>query len=98
MPAAARQLVTTVCRWNGVPERAGRLVLDMTTPWTYSGAIPALSHADGVVTLVESQTFCLSGRGGDFLPGTPHGLFVLDSRVLSRWSSASTVTCWSRWP
>ena len=57
----------------------------MTTPWTYSGAVPALSHADGVVTLVEGQTFCLSGRGGDFLPGTPHGLFVLDSRVLSRW-------------
>jgi glycogen debranching enzyme len=57
----------------------------MTTPWTYSGAVPVLSHADGIVTLVEGQTFCLSGRGGDVLPDTPHGLFVLDSRVLSHW-------------
>ena len=35
--------------------------------------------------MVEGQTFCLSGRAGDFLPDRPHGLFVLDTRVLSRW-------------
>ncbi len=45
--------------------------------------MPMLSRADGAVTLVEGQTFCVSGRRGDFLPGAPHGLFVLDTRVLS---------------
>jgi hypothetical protein len=29
----------------------------MTTPWTYSGPVAALSHSDNVVTLVEGQTF-----------------------------------------
>jgi glycogen debranching enzyme len=57
----------------------------MTTPWTFVGAVPALSHVDGAITLVEGQTFCVSGPAGDFLPGMPHGLFVLDTRVLSRW-------------
>jgi glycogen debranching enzyme len=57
----------------------------MATPWTYAGSPPALSHADGTVTLVEGQTFCLSGPGGDFVADLPHGLFVLDTRVLSRW-------------
>ncbi len=57
----------------------------MTTPWTYAGSPPALSHADSTVTLVEGQTFCLSARGGDFVANLPHGLFVLDTRVLSRW-------------
>jgi glycogen debranching enzyme len=37
------------------------------------------------VTLVEGQTFALSGAGGDMEPELPHGLFVLDTRVLSRW-------------
>jgi glycogen debranching enzyme len=57
----------------------------MTTPWTYSGPVAALSDTDSVVTLVEGQTFCLSGPGGDIVPDLPHGLFVLDTRVLSRW-------------
>jgi glycogen debranching enzyme len=35
--------------------------------------------------LVEGQTFCLSGRTGDVLGDLPHGLFVLDRRVLSMW-------------
>jgi glycogen debranching enzyme len=57
----------------------------MSTPWTYAGSPPALSRADSTVTLVEGQTFCLSGPGGDMVPDVPHGLFVLDTRVLSRW-------------
>jgi hypothetical protein len=57
----------------------------MTTPWTYAGSPPALSHADSTVTLVDGQTFCLSAPGGDFVADLPHGLFVLDTRVLSRW-------------
>ena len=45
----------------------------------------SLAHVDGAVTQVEGQTFCLSGRAGDFDPDLPHGLFVLDTRVLSCW-------------
>ena len=68
----------------------------MTTPWTYSGSRDSLAVLDSSVTLVEGQTFCLSSRVGDFLADAPHGLFVLDTRVLSRWSSGSTATRWSR--
>ncbi|HEX7096273.1 MAG TPA: glycogen debranching N-terminal domain-containing protein [Acidimicrobiales bacterium] len=34
---------------------------------------------------MEGQTFCLSTTSGDILHDHPHGLFVLDTRVLSRW-------------
>lgn len=56
-----------------------------TSPWTYAGPITSLGHGDGTVTLVEGQTFCLSGRSGDAVPNLPHGLFVLDTRVVSHW-------------
>jgi len=36
------------------------------------------------VTLVEESTFCLSGRSGDVQPGGAQGLFLLDTRLLSR--------------
>ncbi|MFA5885462.1 MAG: glycogen debranching N-terminal domain-containing protein [Acidimicrobiia bacterium] len=57
------------------------------TPSPYEGtvAVTSLAHTDGAVTLVEGQTFCLSGRTGDLNPDMPHGLFVLDTRVLSCW-------------
>ena len=45
----------------------------------------SLAPLEGVVTLVEGQTFCLSGRVGDLRPDLAHGLFVLDTRVLSSW-------------
>ena len=37
------------------------------------------------MTLVEGQTFCLSGRTGDLTPHFVNGLFFLDTRILSRW-------------
>src|SRR2546430_5144339 len=46
--------------------------------------VPALGGA-GPVTVVEGTTFCLSSAAGDVVPGTPHGLFFHDARVLSRW-------------
>src|SRR2546423_10976648 len=46
--------------------------------------VPALGGA-GPITVVEGTTFCLSGATGDVAPGTPHGLFFCDARVLSRW-------------
>jgi glycogen debranching enzyme len=57
------------------------------SPSPYAGTSPvvSLSHTEGAVTLVEGQTFCLSGRTGDINPDMAHGLFVLDSRVLSCW-------------
>jgi glycogen debranching enzyme len=45
---------------------------------------PAISPA-GTVTLVEGTTFCLSSPAGDIRPGTAHGLFFRDARLISRW-------------
>ena len=60
----------------------------MPEDWSpYAGTSPVapLDHHTGRVTLVEGQTFCLSGRTGDVRRDLPHGLFVLDRRVLSVW-------------
>ena len=56
-------------------------------PSPYAGTVPVASFAssEGSVTLVEGQTFALSGRSGDMRADLPNGLFVLDTRVLSRW-------------
>lgn len=56
-------------------------------PSPYAGTSPvaSLGRADGSVTLVEGQTFCLSERSGDMAADLPHGLFVFDTRVVSRW-------------
>ena len=37
------------------------------------------------VTLVEGSTFCVSSHDGDIDPLRPDGLFVQDTRVVSRW-------------
>ncbi len=60
---------------------------DTTAPSPYDGTTPVASLAgtDGVVTLVEGQTFAVSDHAGDMHPGLPLGLFVLDTRVLTRW-------------
>lgn len=55
---------------------------------------PSHDRSDGVdrvmliqsaVTLVEGSTFCVSGHDGDIDPLRPDGLFVQDTRVISRW-------------
>jgi glycogen debranching enzyme len=57
----------------------------MTGPWS-SGELPPLQGAAcSPVTLIEGSTFCISEPGGDILPARPHGLFVRDTRMLSRW-------------
>ncbi|HLZ38126.1 MAG TPA: glycogen debranching N-terminal domain-containing protein [Mycobacteriales bacterium] len=56
----------------------------MTEPWTFGGESVSLGRATGTVILVEETSFCLSGRSGDIHRGTPHGLFFLDTRLLSR--------------
>jgi glycogen debranching enzyme len=51
--------------------------------WTFAGEPAAVGG--GQVTLVEGSSFCLSSGTGDIEPHTPQGLFVHDTRLLSRW-------------
>lgn len=39
----------------------------------------------GTVTLVAGSSFCISSADGDIRPELPHGVFHLDTRILSRW-------------
>jgi glycogen debranching enzyme len=56
-----------------------------TSPYAGTTAVASLAGSEGAVTLVEGQTFALSGRSGDMRHDFPNGLFVLDTRVLSQW-------------
>ena len=56
----------------------------MSGPWA-SGEAPQGMGACGPAPLIEGSSFCISDRGGDIQPGHPQGLFVRDTRVLSRW-------------
>ncbi|MGH8885651.1 MAG: amylo-alpha-1,6-glucosidase [Egibacteraceae bacterium] len=53
-------------------------------PWAIGTEPARLGHSDGVVTLVEGSSFVVAARTGDFEPGTPQGLFFLDTRFLSQ--------------
>ncbi len=65
--------------------RPAALAVGMSSPWA-SGAAPAgEEYADSSVTLLEGSSFCISESGGDVIPGRAQGLFVRDTRVLSRW-------------
>ncbi|HLT84573.1 MAG TPA: glycogen debranching N-terminal domain-containing protein [Phototrophicaceae bacterium] len=46
---------------------------------------PVIAVSPTTVTLVEGSSFCVSGASGDIEPGRSEGLFVQDTRVLSRW-------------
>ncbi len=54
----------------------------MPQPWTTS-ASATIGGADGVVTLVEGSSFCISSRAGEIDPDHPQGLFFRDTRFLS---------------
>lgn len=56
-------------------------------PSPYAGTSPVADFGGpgGAVVLVEGQTFVLSDRTGDITLDSPHGLFVLDRRILARW-------------
>ncbi len=56
----------------------------MSDPWTYTGSVAQLDSSSGDVTLVDESTFAISGRAGDIIPGSAQGLFVRDTRVVSR--------------
>lgn len=57
----------------------------MTSPYDGTTPVPVVAGPGGIVTLVEGRTFAISGRTGDIAPDLPHGVFVLDTRVLSEW-------------
>ena len=42
-----------------------------------------LAGADGIVTLVEGSSFCISSRSGEIDPAHPQGLFFRDTRFVS---------------
>lgn len=50
-----------------------------------AGPPTPIDGGTGLITLVEASTFCLSDQLGDIHPGTAHGLFYRDARVLTRW-------------
>jgi glycogen debranching enzyme len=53
------------------------------SPWTFEAEVARTGSDGAAVTLVEGADFVLSARNGDIRPGSPHGLFLLDSRFLS---------------
>ena len=54
------------------------------SPWVLDGESTSLGDPAGLITLVDGQTFCLSGRSGDFSTNPTHGVFFADMRVLSQ--------------
>jgi glycogen debranching enzyme len=56
----------------------------MADPWNFAGPITQLDSTSGAVTLVDESTFAISGGSGDMSPGAAQGLFVRDTRILSR--------------
>ncbi|HUO47400.1 MAG TPA: glycogen debranching N-terminal domain-containing protein, partial [Acidimicrobiales bacterium] len=56
----------------------------MSDPWTFSGQVSTTGHAAGTTTLVDESTFIISNAAGDVVRGPAGGLFVRDTRILSR--------------
>jgi glycogen debranching enzyme len=54
----------------------------MPEPWTTS-ASASIGGAEGILTLVEGSSFCISDRSGNIDPAHPQGLFFRDTRFLS---------------
>ena len=56
----------------------------MTERWEFGG--DSVIRAAGSVTILDGSTFCMAGPSGDVELGEVHGLFVEDTRVVSRWT------------
>ena len=54
------------------------------SPWVLATEPTSLGDPSSLITLVDGQTFCLSGRSGDFSSNPTHGVFFADMRVLSQ--------------
>jgi glycogen debranching enzyme len=55
----------------------------MTQGWTFAGEPARVGGA--TVTLLEGSSFSLCEQSGDVNPGSAHGLFFRDTRILSAW-------------
>lgn len=64
------------------PESA---VDDRDTDLTRPRGLAPVFRSNTRVTLVEGSTFCVSDANGNITPGFGDGLFVQDTRLLSRW-------------
>lgn len=53
------------------------------SPWVMATEPTSLGDPTSLVTLVDGQTFCLSGRSGDIGGRGAYGVFFADMRVLS---------------
>lgn len=53
------------------------------SPWVLANEPTSLGDPTNLVTLVDGQTFCLSGRSGDLGGNRAHGVFFADRRVLA---------------
>ncbi|MGA2519425.1 MAG: glycogen debranching N-terminal domain-containing protein [Acidimicrobiales bacterium] len=56
----------------------------MSDPWNFAGKVASTGTSSGVVTLVDESTFAISGGNGDVTAPSAGGLFVRDTRILSR--------------
>jgi glycogen debranching enzyme len=53
--------------------------------WTFDGTPAAtMGASSGLVTLLEGTTFCICEVSGDMHPGSAQGLYVRDTRLVSR--------------
>jgi glycogen debranching enzyme len=53
--------------------------------WTFDGApTSTVGQFSGLITLLEGTTFCICETSGDIRPGSAQGLFVRDTRLISR--------------
>jgi glycogen debranching enzyme len=52
--------------------------------WTFDGAPAMIGGPNGLVTLLEGTTFCICEMSGDVRPASAQGLFVRDTRLISR--------------
>jgi len=64
--------------------RGSGSVAGVSQPWTFAGKVAPIGQAGGIVTLVDESTFAISGREGHVLAPGAEGLFVRDTRILSR--------------
>lgn len=59
-------------------------VTGVSDPWNFDGPVTRLDGGSGSITLVDESTFAISGASGDITAGAAQGLFVRDTRILSR--------------
>lgn len=70
--------------YGGIDPRPWPTAITGREPVSPQGIAP-VALPEPNLTLVEGTTFCVSGHDGDIDPLRVHGLFVRDTRVISRW-------------